>query len=114
MHLEDHPHAFFNENNIAFECIVFDSHDETLINQVKEHLGASYFLSHCDYGVINVGSEFYNNVIYPPKPFPSWIRDEINSNWMPPIPIPETASNWFWNEEILNWEEFPSEPTLEN
>jgi hypothetical protein len=53
-----------------------------------------------------------------PKPYNSWILDEVGGNWIPPIPYPKTytlnlntgePSNrpledpYIWNEETLNW-----------
>jgi hypothetical protein len=38
-----------------------------------------------------------------PKPFESWILDD-KCNWISPRPHPNDGLNYFWNEEILNWE----------
>lgn len=40
------------------------------------------------------------------KPFPSWIFDEVELDWVSPVPRPENVAGfaWFWNEENLNWE----------
>lgn len=42
-----------------------------------------------------------------PKPsFNSWVLNDSNCCWEPPIPMPESDSNerYGWNEEIVNWE----------
>ena len=49
----------------------------------------------------------------PPQPYPSWIIDEENFTWKPPIDKPtESKKGYYWNEQTLNWEEntgpFPS------
>jgi hypothetical protein len=47
----------------------------------------------------------YNGFFYPPQPFNSWLKDEENHTWNPPIPYPSDGKLYFWNEDILNWEE---------
>ena len=44
------------------------------------------------------------DIFLPPKPYPSWILDEEELNWIEPTPKPDSGF-WIWNEEILNWEE---------
>ena len=40
-----------------------------------------------------------------PKPYPSWILNEQSCLWESPIPYPNDGNNYFWNEEIGNWEQ---------
>jgi hypothetical protein len=52
---------------------------------------------------------FYDNdldAFIPPKPYESWILDEDNASWMPPVEMPTGNKLYKWNEEILNWDEF--------
>lgn len=44
------------------------------------------------------------DVFIPPKPFPSWILNEVEWIWEAPIPYPEVG-DWYWDEEIGNWVE---------
>ena len=39
-----------------------------------------------------------------PKPFNSWILNEITCNWEAPVAYPQDGNKYKWNEEILNWE----------
>jgi len=39
-----------------------------------------------------------------PKPFNSWILNEITCNWDAPVARPQDENMYKWNEEILNWE----------
>lgn len=47
-----------------------------------------------------------------PKPYNSWVLDEISCSWKPPVSKPDMIlpnGQWYiWNEEIVNWEIFPS------
>lgn len=46
------------------------------------------------------------NVFFYPKPFPSWVMNEIEYSWEAPVPKPEDRNGFYlsWNEDILNWE----------
>lgn len=41
----------------------------------------------------------------PPRPYASWILNEIKGIWEPPIEIPEdaTSTNYYWDEESTSW-----------
>lgn len=41
----------------------------------------------------------------PPKPYSSWILDDLICRWMPPIPYPQDGKNYKWNDVTNNWEE---------
>ena len=43
----------------------------------------------------------------PPKPFNSWILNEITCNWEAPIPMPNDVSidkKYIWNEQNQSWD----------
>jgi hypothetical protein len=42
------------------------------------------------------------DVFIEPSPFPSWTLDE-NKMWQPPVPKPDDALEWFWNERRQEW-----------
>lgn len=39
----------------------------------------------------------------PPQPFSSWILDEINYKWNPPVPYPEDGKKYTWVEKTQEW-----------
>lgn len=39
----------------------------------------------------------------PPKPYRSWILNEISLMWNPPIPMPNDGKNYQWDEATVNW-----------
>ena len=49
------------------------------------------------------------DAFYSTQPYPSWVLNEEECSWNPPIPLPEfDAENpvyYEWNEEIVNWQE---------
>lgn len=38
-----------------------------------------------------------------PQPFPSWILDDVTTEWLPPTPRPEDGKFYVWNESALEW-----------
>ena len=42
----------------------------------------------------------------PPKPFASWILDEITCLWTAPTPMPEDGKRYNWDEATTSWVEF--------
>lgn len=104
-HLEYHPHAFLDSENFVVSVHLFESHDDqNLIATVKENIEAADVKSCCEHGEAGVGSYFYNNVFYLPKPYASWIFDTNVLNWAPPTPAPESGT-WEWDEKTLSWKE---------
>lgn len=39
----------------------------------------------------------------PPQPYASWLLDESTLSWHPPVPRPDDASLYEWNEEAGDW-----------
>ena len=42
------------------------------------------------------------DIFLPPKPYPSWIINEQEYDWMAPIPKP-TSGFYLWSEKKLQW-----------
>ena len=42
------------------------------------------------------------DAFYLPQPYPSWTLDE-NAKWQPPVPMPEGAVLYQWDEATLSW-----------
>ena len=46
-----------------------------------------------------------------PKPYNSWVLDEVSGSWKAPISKPDTIlsdeQKYIWNEEIGNWQVYP-------
>lgn len=39
----------------------------------------------------------------PPKPYPSWVLNEDNCLWEPPIPYPDDGEQYMWDETTVSW-----------
>lgn len=48
-----------------------------------------------------------------PKPaqYPSWVLNEDECIWEPPLPFPSDDKRYVWNESIVNWTPFPENPS---
>jgi len=42
----------------------------------------------------------------PPKPYPSWVLDEITCLWSAPIAMPDDGKRYNWDEATMSWVEF--------
>jgi hypothetical protein len=42
----------------------------------------------------------------PPKPYPSWVLDEITCLWAAPTPMPDDGKRYNWDEATTSWVEF--------
>ena len=42
----------------------------------------------------------------PPKPYPSWVLDEITCLWSAPIAMPDDGKRYNWDEATTSWVEF--------
>jgi hypothetical protein len=42
----------------------------------------------------------------PPKPYPSWVLDEITCLWSAPTPMPDDGKRYNWDEATTSWVEF--------
>lgn len=104
-HLENHPHAFLNANNFVIETKVFAEHNEALIEQTRQSIGAAYVINCCIHGNGSAGSEFYNGKFYGSKPFPDWIRDETNGTWVAPEgwTPPQPHPDWILDTSTNTW-----------
>jgi hypothetical protein len=41
----------------------------------------------------------------PPKPFDSWLLNEVRYQWEAPTPYPQDGKEYEWSEEDLTWKE---------
>ena len=44
---------------------------------------------------------------YPPSPMPSWVFNDAEHYWEPPVPYPVDGKPYRWDEATLQWVEQP-------
>jgi hypothetical protein len=103
-HLEFHPHAFVDDNNIVINVSVFDesAHNTEFINEISLIVNATQAICCCTYGMANIGDTWNGVKFIPVKPFASWIWNDKLNVWETPIPEPKDGL-YYWNEETTSW-----------
>jgi hypothetical protein len=111
-HLEDHRHAFIDDNNKVIAVLVFDQsgHDDEILDQSKELLNAADVICCCTHGNAYIDGYWRNGEFTFPQPYPSWTYDDVTKEWNAPVPMP-TDAVYTWNEEQLEWEYLIALPT---
>jgi hypothetical protein len=89
--------ATFNMQGIVIAINVYDDNYELGFNQILVTTPAY------------VGGDYVDGYFYPPKPYPSWTRN--NGNWISPIEKPlltqeqiDNKNYYSWNEQTLSWD----------
>lgn len=54
-------------------------------------------------GSIGYTYDVAHDAFVSPKPYPTWIYDYDLGSWKPPIPFPNEAKPWLWNEDSQTW-----------
>lgn len=39
----------------------------------------------------------------PPKPYPSWLLDEVTCRWQAPVPMPQDGRRYRWDDTSQAW-----------
>ena len=87
--------AILGENNIVENIIVIDPD-----NYVKEHNHIEY----TDENPAMIGGDYFEGKFYPPKPYPSWIRNQNKGEWEAPVSIETKESDEIiWDEDKKEW-----------
>lgn len=93
--------AYLDNNNNIIKLADFLNREDAINSE-----GIKVFVSDISGNAI-IGY-FYNeelNAFVQPKPYPSYVLDEENFWWNPPVPYPNDGKEWYWNEETLSWVE---------
>ena len=112
--------AQLNEENIVTQVIVVDNKDILDENgQESEQKGIEFCTNllggtwiqtsyNATFRKKYAGHGYsYNKALdafIPPKPYNSWILDEITYDWNAPTPYPTDGGKYNWNEESLSWD----------
>lgn len=119
-------YAFLDENNIVTHVIVGKNEDEDGIDWEDFYgavrtsyntAGGVYYDPETRQPALDQSKAFRKNyagigytydpvrdAFLPPKPFNSWILDELSCTWQPPVTMPADGEIYQWNENLLTWE----------
>jgi len=70
----------------------------------QHRLGGTPFRK--NYAGIGYSYDPDRDAFIPPKPYPSWVLDEITCLWSAPTPMPEDGKRYNWDEATTSWVEF--------
>ena len=98
----------FVKNGEVVNLVVFEEPtDEELLNHFKGEFLLDNIILATEKAAI--GGTYDGTKFWLTQPYPSWIKDEELNEWIAPVPYPifdeEDPKYYFWNEDILNWEE---------
>ena len=58
-----------------------------------------------NYAGIGYTYDQVNDVFYAPQPYVSWVLDQTDWSWKPPIPAPTDGKPYKWEEDTKSWVE---------
>jgi len=110
--------AQLNDDNIVIQVIVVHN-NECLENGIEtESKGIAFCQSifggnwkqtsyngniRKNFAGIGYSYDADKDAFIPPKPFASWILDEITCMWLAPVSLPDNDNIYTWNEDALEW-----------
>lgn len=115
--------AQLNENNLVTQVIAVNNKNTSTEDGVENEnigitfcktlFGATTMWKQTSYNArfrknyAGIGYEYNDSLdaFVPPKPYPSWILNEDNCKWYPPVPYPNNEYSYVWNETNLCWEQ---------
>ena len=48
------------------------------------------------------------DAFYPPQPYPSWVYNPMQKQWVAPVPYPNDGKRYRWDEATTSWVEVPN------
>lgn len=58
-----------------------------------------------NYAGIGYTYDSARDAFIPPKPFASWLLDEVTCRWQAPVPMPDDGKPYLWDEATTSWKE---------
>lgn len=87
--------AVLDENNVVTNILVIDA--DSFVKEVNH-------IEYANEDLVIIGGDYFNGKFYPPKPYPSWVRDEENSEWKAPYDIHKNNfDDIIWDEDKKEW-----------
>lgn len=109
--------AEIDESGKVLRVIVVSNDEEPNIEQFCADLFGGRWIKTSYNGTIRarfagIGYTYdeQRDVFLTPKPFSSWVLNDVTTEWEAPIPKPETGGPWMWDEPSVSWVEMPAVP----
>lgn len=113
--------AELDSNNTVLRVIVVDNKDTSdAYGQEQESIGIAFCQRllggtwrqtsynanmRKNYAGIGYTYDSGRDAFIPPKPFASWVLDEVTCQWTAPTPMPTDGKMYRWDEPTTSWVE---------
>lgn len=112
--------AELDSNNVVLRVIVVHDSVSSANGVESEQAGADFchntfggtwkqtsFNSNLRKRFAGVGYTYDPNLdaFIPPKPYPSWVFNDVTLDWKAPVDKPNGDGVYLWNEETTSWQE---------
>lgn len=113
--------AELDSNNTVLRVIVVDNKDTSdAYGQEQESIGIAFcqrllggtwrqtsYNSNMRKNYAGIGYTYDSgrDAFIPPKPFASWVLDEVTCQWTAPTPMPTDGKMYSWDEPTTSWVE---------
>jgi hypothetical protein len=107
-----------NNNKVIRVLVVADEFEADGENWCSNLFGGRWkqtsYNNRIRYNYAGVGSTYdeEHDAFYCVSPYASWVLDE-RFQWKPPIDYPDDGKVYFWNEDIIQWQELLDENEVE-
>jgi hypothetical protein len=111
--------AELDENNVVLRVVVVDNRDTSNPSGVeREHIGSAHLEKilggvwkqtsyngtfRKNYAGVGYSYNPQLDAFIPPKPYASWILNNITCQWEPPLPMPQDNNLYTWDEPTNQW-----------
>jgi hypothetical protein len=103
--------AEIDENNLVIRVLVTDNESQNEgYDWLVENLGGTWIQTSYNGKIrknfAGIGFIFDSDrdAFLPPKPFNSWLLNELTCLWEAPVDYPTDGFTYIWNEDNLDWE----------
>jgi hypothetical protein len=120
--------AEVNESNVVIQVVAINNSDIMVDGVESEQKGIEFcktlwpnsktwvqtsFSQSFRKNVAGIGYTYdkERDAFIPPKLYPSWVLNEDNCNWEPPVPSKYNGTDgkfYAWDEDITDWVEIPN------
>lgn len=106
--------AELDEKNIVLRVTIGDDNDsagDEGYQWLLDNLGGTWIKTSLDknfrknFAGIGFTYDEKQDAFIPPQPFASWILNEENCQWEPPLLYPSDGKNYSWDESTQSWVE---------
>jgi hypothetical protein len=107
-------YAFLDDNNIVTEVIVGIDETQLIENIIPEQWYGNFRNQKCvrtsyngnirkQFAGVGFSYDEERDIFIQPKPYNSWILNELTYKWEPPIQYPDDGLSYEWDEINVSW-----------